>query len=180
MERAPQSCVGAFFFGGIVIIREPSEFGSKHNVPRTIVVHAMGEFILDPHPIHASDFLVKLGLSAHALVAPNGTIYVTRDDDQGAYHARGYNTNSLGIEFLVEGHHNYSSFIEAIKSPYLTPEQYDAGRDAIQSWISAYDIKQVVRHSDISPGRKVDPGAGFPWKDLMIDMGCDDSGVSWN
>ena len=147
------------------IIQEPSEFGSERNIPKLIVVHAMGEFILDPHPIHATDFLVKLGLSAHALVSPKGDVYVCRDDDQGAYHARGYNQNSLGIEFLVAGHHDYSSFIEKIKSPWVAEEQLEAGIEAVRSWVQAYDIPQnkVVRHSDISPGRKVDPGAGFPW-----------------
>jgi hypothetical protein len=44
----------------------------------------MGVFLLDPHPIHASDFLAKLGLSAHVLVAPNGDIYVCREDREGA------------------------------------------------------------------------------------------------
>ena len=152
-----------------MIIREPNEFGASKNKPKMIVVHSMGEFILDPHPIHASDFLVKLGLSAHALVSPNGDIYLCRDDDEGAYHARGYNKNSLGIEFLVEGHHDYGTFIEAIKSDYVTDKQWEAGVKAVRSWVEAYEIprEKVVRHSDISPGRKVDPGAGFKWDKFM-------------
>src|SRR5210317_1860024 len=101
----------------------PLEAGSKHNRPKMIVVHSMGEFLLDPHPIHATDFLEKIGLSAHALVAPSGNIYICRDDDQGAYHAKGYNTDSLGIEFLVAGHHNYGSFLETIKTDWVTDEQ---------------------------------------------------------
>ncbi len=156
-----------------MIILEPSEFGNKHNVPKTIVVHSMGEFILDPHPIHATDFLVKLGYSAHALVSPNGDIYVCRDDDQGAYHARGYNTDSLGIEFLVAGHHGYVTFLEKIKSPFVTDDQWAAGVEAVKNWLAAYHIKQLVRHSDISPGRKVDPGAGFPWDEFCTQVGYD-------
>ena len=147
-----------------MIIREPSEFGAERNNPKMIVVHSMGEYIVDPKPIHATDFLVKMGYSAHALVAPNGDVYICRDDDQGAYHARGYNTDSLGIEFLVEGNHNYGSFLKAIKDDYVTLDQWDAGMDVVKSWLSAYDIKKLVRHSDISPGRKVDPGEGFNWE----------------
>lgn len=156
----------------MTIIREPLEAGASVQTPRMIVVHCMGEFILDPKPIHATDFLAKLGLSAHALVAPDGDVYLCRDDDQGAYHARGYNTDSLGIEFLVEGHHNYGSFIEKIKSPYVSEEQLKAGVKAVKSWVKAYNIprEKIVRHSDISPGRKVDPGAGFPWGDFLDEV----------
>ena len=149
---------------------EPLEAGASTNDPRMIVVHSMGEFILDPHPIHASDFLAKLGLSAHALVEPTGDIIICRDDDQGAYHAKGYNTNSLGIEILVTGHHNYGSFIEKIKSPWCAPEQFDATVQHVRHWMVEHNIpiEKVVRHSDISPGRKVDPGAGFQW-DMFLE-----------
>jgi len=136
-----------------------------------IVVHSMGEFINDPHPIHASDFLVKMGYSAHALISPNGDVYVCRDDDQGAYHARGYNTDSLGVEVLVEGHHNYGTFLEAIKTDWVTLAQMDTLTEVVKSWLSAYDIKRLVRHSDISPGRKVDPGAGFNWTGFIEGVG---------
>jgi len=143
--------------------------GSRVNKPRRIIVHSMAEFILDPNPIHATDFLEKLGLSAHALVDPKGDIFLCRDDDQIAWHAKGYNRDTLGIEFLLKGHHDYGSFIEAIKSPWTTVSQWTAGVDAVRSWVAAYDIprENVVRHSDLSPGRKVDPGAGFNWDEFL-------------
>lgn len=143
--------------------------GNRHNKPAMIVVHAMGEYILDPDPEHAVDFLEKLGLSAHKLVDPAGDVFRCRTDNQGAYHARGYNTNSLGIEFLVEGEHNYGSFLDAIKLHYVTMAQWEAGVDVVREWVRQYDIPEdkVVRHSDISPGRKVDPGEGFHWQDFL-------------
>lgn len=152
---------------------EPLEAGNRHNNPKMIVVHAMGEFLLDPNPIHASDFLAKLGLSAHALVEPNGDITICRDDDQGAYHARGYNTDSIGIEFLVEGHHNYETFLEMIKTDYVTDAQWVSGVQAVRNWMHGHDIpvSKVVRHSDISPGRKVDPGKGFKWSKFLTEIG---------
>lgn len=151
------------------IIQSPLEYGASKNRPRRVIVHSMGEFLLDPHPIHATDFLAKLGLSAHALVAPSGDVYICRDDDQGAYHARGYNKDSLGIEFLVEGHHDYGTFIEKIKSPWVIEEQWKTGVECVRRWVQAYNIPrdQVLRHSDVSPGRKVDPGAGFLWKEFL-------------
>lgn len=147
--------------------------GDKINEPDRIVVHCMAEYINDPDPIFALDFLDQYKLSAHALVAPDGDIYICRRDDQRAWHARGYNTNSLGIEFLVEGEHNYASFVEAIKTPYVTTAQWEAGVEAVRRWVDTYNISinAIDRHSDLSPGRKVDPGEGFPWTDFLSRLG---------
>ena len=150
------------------------DHGANHQDPKIIVVHSMGEYIAGhgwEH--HAVQFLNTLPkpLSAHSLVAPDGTNYRCRKDTEGAYHALNHNTDSLGIEFLVEGNHNYSSFLKAIKDPYLTKLQYEAGVEQVREWIELYDIHTVVRHSDLSPERKVDPGDGFPWDKFLIDVG---------
>ena len=152
------------------IIERPLKSGSKTNKPDLIVVHAMAEYINDPDPIFAPNFLEKYGLSAHALIVPNGDVMMCREENQGAYHAKGHNTNSLGVEFLVDGDHNYASFIEKIKTDWVTPEQWQAGIELMQHWKSRYNIKEIVRHSDISPGRKVDPGAGFDWLKFNEDL----------
>ena len=145
--------------------------GKAINIPDRIVVHCMGEFILDPDPVHASEFLNNYGLSAHALVAPDGDIYICREDNQRAWHARGYNTNSLGVEFLVEGEHTYATFLEAIKTQYITTAQWEAGIDHVRHWIDTYRITKISRHSDLSPGRKVDPGEGFDWQAFTNRLG---------
>lgn len=157
----------------MIINRHLEHGGNKRNEPSRIVVHCMAEYILDPDPIHAPDFLDAYKLSAHALVAPNGDIYLCRDDDERAWHARGYNTDSLGIEFLVEGEHTYATFVEAIKTQYITTAQWEAGVEAVRSWVDAYEISinRIDRHSDLSPGRKVDPGEGFPWTDFLNRLG---------
>lgn len=146
--------------------------GGKTNHPDTIVIHCMGEYIKDAGKTHhAVQFLNQYGLSAHSLVAPDGTNYRCRDDDQIAWHARGHNTGSLGLEMLVEGDHDYSSFIERIKTPYVTKVQYDAVVAQVREWIDLHSIKRIVRHSDLSPGRKADPGTGFPWQQFLEDVG---------
>jgi AmpD protein len=115
----------------------------------------------------ARDWLDFLKLSAHALIHPNGEIEICRPPDAGAYHARGHNTDSLGIEFLVAGVHDYGTFLETIKTDWCTPEQYKAGAELVNQWRFDFDIGMIVRHSDISPGRKVDPGTGFKWREFM-------------
>jgi len=150
-------------------IQKPLSAGSKTNDPKIIIVHAMAEYLETKNGLrHASDFLEDIGLSAHALVKPDGGIIICRDEDQGAYHARGFNKDSLGIEFLVHGAHTYESFLKAIKTDYVTPEQYASGAELVNSWLDMFDINKIVGHNDISPERKVDPGDGFNWE-LFLD-----------
>jgi len=146
--------------------------GKKVQVPKIIVVHAMGEFIGgNGWDSHAVQFLNRSGLSAHSLIAPDATNFRLRKDTEGAYHAKGYNINSLGLEALVKGQHDYGSFIETIKTPYLEDGQYDAIVEQTKEWEDMWPIEKVVRHSDLSPERKVDPGAGFPWEQFLFDIG---------
>ena len=160
------------------IVERPLAAGNQFNNPELIIVHAMAEYINDPYPIFAPDFLEKYGLSAHALIVPNGDAMICRNDQSGAYHARSFNTNSLGVEFLVPGDHNYGSFIEAMKTDYVTQEAWRTGVELVSGWCKKWDIdprdadkkKGVKRHSDISPGRKVDPGSGFDFSKFLTQI----------
>lgn len=153
------------------IINDHIEYGGGKQNPDTIVVHCMSEYLGDDTGyMHAVDFLKKYKLSAHVLVAPNGDIYRCRYDNEGAWHARGFNKDSLGIEFLVQGLHDYGEFVERIKTPYLTKHQYQSGVAVVRDWMSKHPIKTITRHSDLSPSRKVDPGKGFPWQLFLRDL----------
>jgi N-acetyl-anhydromuramyl-L-alanine amidase AmpD len=153
----------------------PLDAGARSQAPRRIIVHAMAERVDDggvDGPKHATEFLAEAGLSAHALITPGGRIIRCRQDAEGAYHAKGHNTDSLGVEFLVSGAHDYASFKVAIGQPYLTPVQYRAGLWLVAHWLEvhAIGIESVRRHSDVDPRRKVDPGAGFPWEQLLAEL----------
>ena len=150
----------------------PLDAGFDSHSPKRIVIHAMGEYIdTEPVDYHAVDWLRKLGLSAHAFITPSGVVIRSRKDAQGAYHAKGYNAGSLGVEFLVPGMHTYATFVSALKKKYLTKPQYEAGVELVKGWKDSHGITEIVRHSDLSPGRKVDPGKGFPWEKFLADTG---------
>lgn len=141
--------------------------------PTQIIVHAMGEYSEQgERDLSARDLLDKLELSAHAFVTPSGVVIRGRDDDEVAWHARGANFSALGIEFLVPGLHTYKTFVDAIKKPYVSAEQLRAGIAQMREWIEAFGIDRadVLRHSDLSPTRKVDPGDGFPWVEMMREL----------
>ena len=148
------------------------DHGKSINEPKIIVVHAMGEYIGgNGWDNHAVQYLNKAGLSAHSLIAPDATNYRCRLDSETAYHALGFNTDTLGMEALVEGVHDYASFLKAIDKPYLSKIQYQCMVEQAIEWKQMHDIIKIVRHSDLSPERKVDPGNGFPWKMFLNDVG---------
>lgn len=141
-----------------------SRYGGGNQNPDTIIIHAMGEYIDNGEKdYHAKEWLDKLGLSAHYLVCPSGVIIQTRPINLIGWHAKGHNTNSVGIEFLVPGLHTYGTFLEAIKRKYLTNRQYEAGVELCAS-LKAKGLTKMDRHETLDPGRKFDPGKGFPWE----------------
>ena len=153
-----------------MIITDHLDHGGKTNTPDLIVLHAMGEYIEGEPDLWAPAFLDKIGLSAHALVTPDGNIIRCREDYEGAWHAKGHNKNSLGIEFLVQGVHTYGSFMERIKTNYLTAPQYEAGLEQVRNWMKIHHITNIKTHSELSPGRKFDPGQGFPLVTFLQEL----------
>ncbi len=153
----------------------PLPFGSSsQGRPKLIAYHAMAEFIEDDDGkiFTAFDWLKRLRLSAHALVTPSGVVIRTRRDNEGAYHAKGFNTDSLGIEFLVPGVHNYGTFLKAMKTDYLTTVAFRAGVEQTLEWRNKFAILDNVQpHSKLSPGRKHDPGEGFPDREFREAIG---------
>ncbi len=136
---------------------------------KAVIVHAMAEYIdTDPEDKHAIEFLRSIGLSAHAFVTPTGLVIRSRDNEQGAYHAKGWNNKALGIELLVPGLHTYASFAIAIAGKnWVSPDQFRSAVRLVAGWKVNYPSIEILRHSDVSPGRKIDPGAGFNWKAFL-------------
>ena len=107
-------------------------------------------------------------VSAHYLVAEDGTILRMVAEDKRAWHAgqsrwRGIediNSASIGIEIVNPGHEfGYPPFPE---------EQIDALLPLVAEIKERHGVTRgnVVGHSDIAPMRKQDPGELFPWSRL--------------
>lgn len=155
------------------VVAECAPRSKCNQAPRRIVVHAMAEFLdLDPTDKSALDFLRSQKLSAHILASPGGTLIRMLDDHTMGAHAKGANKDCLGLEILVPGVHTWATFVERIKTPYMTISQWDSTVWQVRQWRDLYSIEldDIQRHSDISPGRKVDPGDGFDWPEFIDEV----------
>lgn len=146
--------------------------GGHQPYPDTLIIHAMSEFVIgnDGKVRHATEHLEHDGTSVHAMVTPSGDIIRTRPDNRVAYHCRGHNVNSLGVEVLVAGAYDWGTFVERIKREYVKPDQFDCLVDFVRGWRGVHPtIKHIKRHSDINPN-KPDVGAGFHWERFLKEV----------
>lgn len=112
-------------------------------------------------------------VSCHYLVTdePSPRVIALVPEDRVAFHAgeshwRGVdnlNESSLGIE-IVHPDGDSSAYPEA---------QVAAVGRLVRELVDRHGIppRNVVAHSDVSPGRKVDPGRHFPWERLHREHG---------
>lgn len=107
-------------------------------------------------------------VSAHYLLDEDGAVTRLVAEDKRAWHAgksfwrgvRDINSTSVGIEIVNPGHdHGYRTFPDAQIEALIELSEGILGRHGITP-------DNVVGHSDIAPGRKLDPGELFPWQRL--------------
>lgn len=134
-------------------------------------------------------------VSAHYIIAPDGTITQTVEDNMQAWHAGKsqwgkqwqINAYSIGIEIVNPGYTeekidpcqnqdnaawDAQTSIRVNGSPFswypFTTKQISSAIELCKLLIEKYNIpaRHILGHSDIAPGRKLDPGPLFPWKAL--------------
>ena len=106
-------------------------------------------------------------VSAHYVLAEDGTAYRLVPEDRVAWHAgrsywRGHealNGTSIGIE-IVNLHGDRHDYPEGQIAALMELCRDIIGRHP------AIEPRNVVGHSDIAPKRKIDPGLRFPWARL--------------
>lgn len=116
-------------------------------------------------------------VSAHYLIAMDGTIFRLVDENQRAWHAgqsfwplegrdeTDMNSASIGIELDNPGHSNGLVPFPAAQIESLI----GLCCDIMQRW--AIPLDNIIGHSDIAPGRKQDPGPLFPWEQVRAALG---------
>jgi len=114
--------------------------------------------------------IAELQVSSHLLIDRAGKITQFVPFDKRAWHAGDScfdgidNCNNYAIGIELEG---------ADDIPY-SDEQYQSLVVVTQLLMAHYPTitkQRIVGHSDISPGRKTDPGPAFDWQRYFSDLG---------
>jgi AmpD protein len=133
----------------------PGEFGGPW-IERLF----MNTLPVDAHPYFAT--VGGLRVSSHLLIRRDATVIQFVPFTRRAWHAgqssfggrTACNDFSIGIE------------LEGTDTEPYEPVQYRALADVVAALCAAYpqlSADRLVGHSDISPGRKTDPGPAFDW-----------------
>ena len=136
--------------------------------PSILVLHYTGMPTAEGAMALLTDPDAPKRVSAHYTLDEDGTFYVHVPEHLRAWHAgiswwRGaddVNSRSIGIEIVNPGHEwGYRPFPK---------RQIDALIALGKEIVARHGIKpqNVIGHSDIAPGRKIDPGEKFPWRRL--------------
>lgn len=132
----------------------------------TLVIHYTGMRNLEEALARMQDPIWKV--SAHWCIGEDGTIYQLVPEKMRAWHAgvswwrgqKNLNDNSIGIEIVNPGHEfGYRPFRLPQMNSLINLCKEICRRNPINP-------RNVVAHSDIAPGRKMDPGELFDWERL--------------
>lgn len=105
-------------------------------------------------------------VSAHYLIAEDGEVLSLVPEDLRAWHAGAgcwgnvadVNSRSIGIELANPGNCPFAA------------AQMDALEDLLAGIRARWQIRpeRIIGHSDMAPGRKIDPGPRFDWRRLAL------------
>jgi N-acetyl-anhydromuramoyl-L-alanine amidase len=152
--------------------------------PSLIVVHGIslppGEFggpwidqlFMNSLPVDAHPYFAEidgLKVSAHFLIRRDGELVQYVPVSRRAWHAgrschagqNGCNDFSIGIEMEGEDQTPYEDAQYASLTKLI---------DTLRANIASLREADIVGHSDISPGRKTDPGEAFDWARLRAAL----------
>jgi len=153
-----------------VEVRPSPNFGERR--PNYVILHHTTNDTAEEAVATLTSPLARV--SAHYLVTRDGRIIHLVDELKRAWHAgdsywggnRDLNSSSIGIELDNNG-----------REPF--PEAQIGALIALLGDLAArwnIPAANVLAHGDVAPGRKVDPGEFFPWRQLAaagFGLWCD-------
>ncbi|MBL8640027.1 MAG: N-acetylmuramoyl-L-alanine amidase [Alphaproteobacteria bacterium] len=156
--------------------------GSEGKSPSYIILHYTGTDMADEAARRFCDPAPSDGygrLSCHYMIDEAGEVIQFVEEAARAWHAgksywRGIedmNSASIGIEIWNRGH-RFGGGGQAEKLPDFLAVQMDQLVELLREIVARHDIPphHILGHSDIAPGRKIDPGEHFPW-DVLAAAG---------
>jgi N-acetylmuramoyl-L-alanine amidase len=115
-------------------------------------------------------------VSCHYFVFEDGRIWQMVPENRRAWHAgrsswqgeTDMNSRSIGIEIVNSGHDLSIPGPLPPPGPPFPDAQIDAVIRLVKDIATRWNIpaRRILAHSDLAPGRKIDPGEGFPWATL--------------
>lgn len=133
-----------------------------HRRPNFVIIHETTNDEAEHSLATLTDGVRKV--SAHYLIARDGTLYQLVDEKDRAWHAgvsswgglTDLNSASIGIELDNTGDQPFP------------PAQIDVLVNLLQEATDRHQIPRsnILAHGDVAPGRKVDPSRLFPWREL--------------
>ena len=157
LTKHPQSIDSAMMAGEWV---GTTNFGLRK--PNFVIIHHTAQNSCDQ--TYYTFTLTRTQVSAHYVICKDGTVQHMLNDYYRAWHAGNaqwgnltdVNSSSIGIELDNNGFEPFSEaqinnllvVLKALKKKYNIP------------------TANFIGHSDIAPGRKVDPNRFFPWQQL--------------
>src|SRR5690606_17152454 len=149
-------------------VRVSPNFGPRLGTsrPDTIILHYTG--MQSGAAAEAWLCTAESQVSSHYLVHEDGrVVQMVRESDRAWHAGKSFwqgatdiNSQSVGIEIVNPGHEfGYRSFPR---------RQVVAVIGLCKGIVARHGVppQRVLAHSDIAPGRKVDPGEKFPWRKL--------------
>lgn len=141
-------------------------FGPRRDglTPRLVVIHYTAMVTCEAAFARLCDPVAEV--SAHYLISERGAVHALVAEDMRAWHAGAgawggqgdVNSRSIGIELANDGH-----------SPFAAAQMVALER-VLAGILARWDIppEGVIAHSDMAPGRKIDPGPRFDWRRLAL------------
>lgn len=155
--RPPQACIDLVVVHSISL--PPGQYGGS-GVQELFT----NRLDWDAHPYYQQ--IRGLEVSSHFYIRRDGELWQFVSCDDRAWHAgrshyRGRdncNDDSIGVE------------LEGLEGETFEPAQYEALARLCQALRERYPIAHLAGHEHVAPGRKLDPGPGFDWRQLQARL----------